>query len=181
MTATARDILDQRLARGEIDEQEHERLLARLAKGQQAPEPAPPGESTNTEQATTAAPPSRAAIANNIFGIVSLLVLAIFAFVGAKAYYHRQVDGTFDIGSIQGSAGGGITYSISNRNQQSGDVLVYVTQQDLRLCEHIVRMNAGARLDVRFGCPQLRAGRIQLVAAWASSQPRIASVAQRVQ
>jgi hypothetical protein len=74
-----------------------------------------------------------------------------------------------------------IYFNLSNSDDQGGDVLIYVEQDDLRMCEHVFRVRPNTTYrNIRLPCSSLDDGRMSMLYGWASENRDLASAADRI-
>lgn len=169
--ATAKEIADERLAKGEISLEEHARITAIIS-------PASPSQPNPVAQPQSAKPAN-----SNWNGLKALLTLGCLVLVGLYFYnqFKKAGPGTFNIGQLQSTGAGGIvSFKIANPNERSDDVVIYIVQENRRMCEHIGLLEKNMSYDIRFSCSSMGLGDFKIVAEWASYSPEIADTATRL-
>lgn len=176
-----REILEARLAKGEISEEEFDRLASRLSgpEPDPAPEPTPPPAPPSQPSTLTSAPAVQQSFWDTGLGKVAkfaggafivLVVIGMFSGGGAK---------DLSVGNIVGS-GTRLEFKLANSGNSRGDVVFWVEQNGIEKCNHIFRVAANKRYNMRVTCRNLRPGDFSLRYAWASGQKKRASISQRV-
>lgn len=169
--ASAKEIADERLAKGDISLEEHARIIDIIS-------PASP-----SQQIPTAQPKSTKTTKSNWSGLKSLLSLVFFVFLVLYFYnqFKKSGAGTFNIGQLQTTgAGGVISFTIANPNDRSDDVVMYITQENRRMCEHVAFFEKNKSYNIRFSCSSMLLGDFRVVASWASYIPEVANAAKRL-
>ncbi len=177
------DILKQRLASGEIGEEEFDRLVKRLsatetAKPPPEPTPAPPPAAAPqaAAPAPAAAPPKKNWFARNWqYGLGAVIAIVLFRIFAGGAS-----DG-LTTGNISVDGSNEVSFRVSNTKSTSGDILFWIKQDDIEMCVHKTRVNANFTHSIQFYCPNLHNGRFTLVTVWASSDVSKANIADRIQ
>ncbi len=77
--------------------------------------------------------------------------------------------------------GNALTFKLANDSGNTGDVVMWIRQNDLTFCERVVRVQARQVYDIRLGCPSLQGGRAHVRATWATNARERALVAQRIE
>lgn len=72
------------------------------------------------------------------------------------------------------------TFRLANISGRSGDVLLWVEQDEFRLCESIIHAEAHSSYNIALRCPTLQPGKLLLQAAWAEHDPAMAAIARRI-
>lgn len=74
-----------------------------------------------------------------------------------------------------------INFVMSNTTQKSNDVVAWVEQGGVRMCEIIFHIPAGARVTMGQNCRSLDYGDFNHLYAWAADRPDITAIARRIQ
>lgn len=95
--------------------------------------------------------------------------------------FKKAGPGKFDIGSIHSTGAQGVlSFKITNISNRTDDVVMYVVQDNIHMCEHIAKLDANTTYNIKFLCSSMGLGTFTVTAAWASYRPEIASVASRL-
>lgn len=106
-------------------------------------------------------------------GIVVFLASAILALVIAA------VEG-LSIGNIK-SEGTVVSLRLANSIGFRGDVLLWIEQRGLDMCERVTAVDGQSTYDIAFQCPTLKPEQFTVRALWAAFDPEKSAVAIRIQ
>lgn len=189
MTQDPIDIADQRLASGEIDHTEHQRITTlirnRRSKAGQTGEPAHSSDAQQSgrgirpdavERAVPVTPPASGdPTVKIILGV--LAVVATLTFIGFNS---ASSDG-LSVGQLSND-NGRVSMKIANTSTRTGDVLLYVQYDGVNKCEHLVELRARGNIsNLSFPCEiQSSTGKYHVRYAWADTIPEMSAVANRI-
>ncbi len=159
--ASARDIADERLARGDITAEEHSELLRRLDAAGRHPAP------------------GRSSIARSILKYGVRIGGGILLLGAVLVFYGWNMSKDIELGNVA-AVGNYVTLRVANSGGREGDALVWLEQNDVRMCEHVVRLTARRSYTVRLRCPTLRNGHFRIRTQWASYDPGMTAIATRI-
>lgn len=199
--ATAREIIDERLAKGEIDEETYDRLMTRLmnkdqieAKAAKPPPlqndtppvisdqvPAPPPlpinrdsnhrDSANNSSNNEEQKKPKLARVNWIFVIVGIVVCSFI--IGIIANLN-----ILSIGNIK-LHDGKVNFRLANSSWLDGDIVIWIEQDNIEFCEYVTNIKSDMVYDMSISCSQIREGKYSVNANWVESEPGKARVATR--
>lgn len=206
------DIANERLARGEINSEEHARLINILKNTASAApmeadqtsgaqhdsglaaqppvskvEPAEPLKhaSVAPQPVVAAAAPTNSSSAWLWFAGIAALVIVALVLVGNAVDSETGTSNSgatgLSIGQIEPSYNR-LSLTLANTSTLAGDVLLYVTYDGIKKCEHVVEMRATSTItDLSFTC-EINSSDDKFVVRylWASNNPSIAAVAKRI-
>lgn len=176
--STAKDLLDQRLARGEISSQEYDDILGKIGRSPHgSPPPLPSDIELPPPIPSTSSRPSPSKSGENWFlksGLAVLVFVLIFAFIK----YNRD-DNTVTIGNVN-AEDRRVTFKISNLTQSDRDTLVWIEQNEIEKCNKILNVKSNMVHDVSFYCQNLGVGKFRIMNAPASSDAKRASISERI-
>ena len=192
---TARQILDARLASGEIDlatyqqirsalDQENSSLSVTNSREGAMPLSPPP-------RPIEAAEPIRDPKSRQVQGptsgsvtppVVSWLhnnwkYLAFGFAVFAVAGFIRGHSG-LTVANLR-QEGTSHKFTLVNESSSTGDVLLHISQNNLDFCYRVTTVEANSRYDITISCPQVSEGRYTLQYEWAKNNPSLANAAER--
>lgn len=147
--SAAHEILDQSLAKGEIDETEYRKLSAALSERTAAApsptEPPPSAQGPNpppgTGSKTGAAKSSSSWTQYAVGGVIGLLL--VYWWIGRNPV---------DIGNISAD-GGNITLKATNSSSKDVDTLIWIVQEEIERYNKIVNIKGNHTHNIRFYCP----------------------------
>lgn len=143
----AREIAEERFAKGEISAQELHDIVSRLSSAAPTPAPAP---------VMAPAPAATGGGVESFFKFIGSL--ALYAAGGAIAYI--VIVNVFGGSGIKGletanilDYGNKVTFDISNTSKKSGDVLAYIQRgESSERCMHVFEMRPGTIKDLTLPC-----------------------------
>jgi hypothetical protein len=150
----ARDILDQRLARGEIAEAEYRHLLSILDAGAPSGRRAPIAEPATPIPLPPATPPAAASKIPSWTGYVGGALIAVWGLW----WWNKN---PIDTGNLSAS-GSQIEFKATNSSSRDVDTLFWIEQNDLEMCNKVTVIKANSTHTIRFSCPSLKSGRLRL-------------------
>ena len=157
---TPQETLDQRLASGEITEDDHERLTGRLsgAKNETAAPAKPAGVSSNTIKWLGYA----AGAGIVILGLIKLL------------------DNGLTIENLSAN-GNTVEFKVANSTSKTADAVFWVEQDGFERCSIVTLIKQKTTHNIRFRCGSLREGSFHLYPGWASDYAKRAAISTRVE
>jgi hypothetical protein len=160
-----RDFADARLARGEISAEQHASILHHIG-----PPPLPVNGPTSPPAIPNAAPKNSAWpwIGGGVLAVGALIVFAGLSSVSGLSLGNLKSENRL------------ISFKLANSSADGGDVLLWVEQGNLTMCEHVTAILPQMTHDIRFSCPTLQPGQFKLIPQWASFDPAKAAVAIRI-
>ncbi len=170
----AKEILEERFARGEINENEFSKLLETIERGGNAVEAEDDKSGKSNFYRVNNPVPVFAEEKNFswwhvVAGVVGLIVL--MSIFGANSR-------GLNIGSIVRN-GNNTSLKISNSSKKSGDILIWVEQNGIETCEHVFHAEPSKVYSLTISCPNLGVGKYNVWTKWAKSNGK-ASVAKRI-
>ena len=162
--ASPREILAERLARGEIDEAEFERLSAKLgqpAASADRPAPASGGVAKRHWYTTW-----RGYVAAGV-----IVALGVSYFTRAPAYDVVIGDLKYD--------GISVSFKLANDSKTSGDVVFWFVQDGVDRCPKVMSVKAKSAYEVKVRC-DLSKGKYVVRHNWASNEREQYLVAERI-
>lgn len=169
--SNAKEILDERFAKGEISEEEYDRFMAKLNDET----PVVPKETMASAPVT--AQQSDAGSSGWWKWGIGAAILAFVVFQGAVGSSKKGLT----TGNIVAN-GSQVSMKVSNSSKRSDDVVIRLKQNKIEKCVYITRMKAGRTHNLRFRCPNLRAGKFTYMVVWADSvaAQSLAKIAKRI-
>jgi hypothetical protein len=176
----ARRILDERLAKGEISEEEHDRLCGRLSSAGN-PDPVQPASRAVAPAATDNAEAVREVVraSKSLFtwlaqaaGVFVIIVVLVGVLNSGKTK-------GLTLGNIE-AAGKAVKFKVSNQSKRTNDVVVWIKQDGHESCNHYFKVKAGYTHTITMSCAQLHAGDFTLHYAWASEDRKRLAISTRI-
>lgn len=174
--SAAHEILDQRLAKGEIDETEYRRLSAALSERTSTvsspTEPPPSAQNSGSPPLSgskTSAPKSSSSWTQYAVGGVIGLIL-VYWWIGRNPV---------NIGNVSAD-GGSITLKASNSSSKDVDTLIWIVQEEIEKCNKIVNIKGNHTHTIRFYCPSLKSGKFTVINMPASKNSAKARISDRI-
>jgi len=197
--SSSREIADERLANGEIDLDEHTRLIELLAQAEEPvstidetfkkpPEtsPSPRVDATRQvgRQVTPTLPTQSYAWLWWMLGAIGIFIwLAIINSTESTDGFTGLQEG-LTIGQLNhknSSRGSVVSLTLANTSDRVGDVLLYVSHDDIeRKCEHVIEMRPGRIDRVQLNCTIPEGSTFRVKYYWASASLGIAAAAKRI-
>lgn len=144
-----REILTERLAKGEISPEQYDDLLGRIGDPQNVPLQAPAKTKSRNW----------------------LWLAALGVIIGLGLSLVNGMIGGLSVNNISGS-GNTIEFTLVNSGKMSGDVVVSVTSMSsgAEYCRVVVAMSAGSSKKLRFRCGEVdMAGTVGVTSMWAEA------------
>lgn len=175
--ASGMEILNQRLAAGEITEEEYDRLSQKISETTEPPAAATPEQVASPPVQNPA--PVKTSFLDSGFGkflqgvggVVIVLVVLGLIFGGSSK--------GLKIGNITGS-GTRVEFKVSNTSSKSEDMVFWIEQNGVEKCNRITRVRSGFTHTVKFRCANLNVGKYSLRYKWASSDKARARISTRI-
>jgi hypothetical protein len=180
----ALDILKQRLAKGEITEEQYDSLAAKIGRGAAHPPPPPPPQVAPVYVSVAQpAAPAPAPEKKKSRAWIWIVVIFILAIGGGVAWFLSDATEGLNVGNVggtQGPRGANVSFVLSNTSQKTGDVVFWVTIGEREICHTVMRVGPNSRYNVVAPCPQIQPGEFTLQFFWADKFPEKASLATRL-
>ena len=161
-----RGILDQRLAKGEITEDEYDRLIAKLGAAQ-----------TVTPQAPSSGGGKDLLAKILGWGGGTLICVSLLRFLmsGAEGLEISNIRGT------ERYSGTDIEFTLVNTSKKATDAVAWVEVDDRKICPKLIAMTAKSRWDIKFRCDHMpKQAKFFVRVGWASDNGRMARAADRL-
>jgi len=171
----AKEIAEERLAKGEITEAEFETLLSKFSHNNSTstapPAPAKPSPKESEPNSWNKLVETLNNLVQGFFGMVGIGVIVIFVAFLVK----KDVP---QVASVSSSSNY-VKLKVLNDTKYSEDVVIVTTQNDVTVCQHIVAAKKDHTHTINYYCP-LRDGKFQVRLKWASEERRLAAGATRI-
>lgn len=156
-------ILDERLARGEINQEEYHRLVNTINSG-------------SGNSGTKAQPASGSNWVGNIFGV--LIALGIFVMIAI--YYAEQDREGLESGNFQTLGNNRFSMVLANQSKKADVAIIKIVQNDIDKCLFKTRLGISESVKVTFRCAALSAGEMHWQVYWGSKRPKYMRLATTI-
>jgi len=173
----AREIAEERFAKGEIEENEYNRLCQLIETPSSIPTREPPPVSQTPPPVPLRASPTQTS-KTPVWGKV-LIGCGGFITVLLVIVYFSSAEG-LAVGNLHAN-GTNVKFVLANNSTGSGDVVFWIEQGEFKFCEHVATVSSNTNVNFSFTCPQLRPGNLLVRVMWADFNEDAASIARRIQ
>lgn len=171
----ALEIASERYAKGEITKDEFDAITKSLKETEAESVSTPSDSALNLDKLKTE---STSLFQNawkglQVFGGIIIVILII-------SYLNAPSSRGLTVGNIEGMASS-VRLDIANNSNKSGDILIWIVKDDIRMCDHVIEMRAKWRIrNLSVPC-RTGPGRFTVHSIWADGDRDRVSIARRLE
>lgn len=166
----ARGILEERLAKGEITEEEFERLSAKLSTV---------GAEKNAQIVSDETAKAVGQFGGKVWKGFQWFGAGVIAFVAVAYFQSYSARSGLVVGNVTAS-GARVSLTVTNKDHPADDVVFEVIQEKITRCLFKTFVPIRSSYDVKFYCSGLRDGKFSVKYFWAASDADKASLAKKI-